>query len=124
MLYLHKHSAYKDTAIDPFSYTSGHWLKCDNMQHAARYIKFDFLALCKKVLEACPGAHEIVRYEKKEGAFNRAFILHMDNGQRVVARIPFRIAGPPRLVTHSEVASIAYCKASSAPLSIIFCKAN
>jgi len=32
----------------------------------------------------------------------------MDNGHRVVARIPFRLAGPRRLVTNSEVATMAY----------------
>lgn len=38
------------------------------------------------------------------------FILHLDNGAKVVARVPFRLAGPPALVTHSEVATIAYGK--------------
>ncbi|KAF2452260.1 kinase-like domain-containing protein [Lineolata rhizophorae] len=100
----------RPTSIDPFSYTSGRWLKCDSLQRKARHINFDYRALCQKAVEACPGASEIVRHEKNEGAFNRVFILHMDDGQRVVARIPFRLAGPRRLATQSEVASMTYLR--------------
>ncbi|KAF2197209.1 hypothetical protein GQ43DRAFT_381526 [Delitschia confertaspora ATCC 74209] len=38
----------------------------------------------------------------------------MDNGQLVV-RIPFRVAGPNRLATNSEVATMAYCTRPSSP---------
>ncbi|CAG8908077.1 unnamed protein product [Penicillium egyptiacum] len=34
----------------------------------------------------------------------------MDTGKRVVARIPTRIAPPPRLTTNSEVATIEYLR--------------
>jgi len=61
-----------------------------------------------KAVDACSGATKVIRYEKKDGGFNRAFILYLDNGVLVVARIPFRIAGPRRLVTNSEVATMAY----------------
>jgi hypothetical protein len=36
------------------------------------------------------------------------FILHLDNGVRVVARVPYRIAGPRRLTMNSEVATMSY----------------
>lgn len=35
----------------------------------------------------------------------------MDNGSSVVARVPTGIAGPPRLTTNSEVATMTYCMA-------------
>jgi len=94
--------------LDPYNYTSGRWLNRDQLQRDARFVEFDFSALCKKVLQLCPGAHEIKSCEKKEGGFNRVFIFTMNNGDRIVARIPFRIAGPERLTTHSEVATMAY----------------
>lgn len=97
-------------ALDPYHYTSGRWLHREEEHQRARYIKFDLNALCRKAIEACPGASRVVNYEKKEGGFNRVFILHLDNGAKVVARVPFRLAGPPALVTHSEVATIAYDK--------------
>lgn len=96
------------TTLDPFAYTSGHWLHQDKAQRQARFIKFDFPLLCQKAVEACPGATKVLRWEKKEGGFNRAFILSMDNGTRVVARLPFRVAGLRGLTTHSEVATMAY----------------
>lgn len=75
---------------------------------------FDFAALCAKAVSVCAGAKEVVRYEKKEGGSNRVFLLYLDNGARVVARVPYPIAGPPRLTTNSEVATMAYSKIESA----------
>ncbi|KAF2499208.1 hypothetical protein BU16DRAFT_603172 [Lophium mytilinum] len=82
---------------NPFSYTTGRWLKNDKLQREARYVKFDFAALCRKVMS-------------KEGGFNRVFILSLDNGARVVARVPYHIAGPRRLTINSEVATMAYVR--------------
>ena len=71
-------------------------------------MKFSFEALCRRVIELCPGAVSIASYEKKEGGFNRVFIFTCDNMKRVVARLPTPIAGPSRLTTNSEVATIKY----------------
>ena len=38
----------------------------------------------------------------------KAFLFTMDSGERIVARVPARIAGPRRLSTNSEVATMAY----------------
>jgi hypothetical protein len=73
-------------------------------------MNFDFDALCRKVIALCPGADSITSYEKKEGGFNRVFIFDTDNAKRIVARLPFALAGPTRLTTSSEVATIKYCK--------------
>ncbi|KAL8913538.1 MAG: hypothetical protein Q9172_007260 [Xanthocarpia lactea] len=83
-----------ETSLDPHTYTSGRWLRRDKSERDARYIKFDFDELRKKVIELCHGAASIASYEKKEGGFNRIFIFSCDNGQRVVARLPTRVAGP------------------------------
>ncbi|KAI9708750.1 MAG: hypothetical protein M1820_003705 [Bogoriella megaspora] len=79
--------------LDPFTYTSGRWLKNDKLEREARYVD------------------RIIRQKKKEGSYNRVFLLHMDNGARVVARVPFQVAGPRRLITNSEVATTAYIRA-------------
>jgi hypothetical protein len=34
---------------------------------------------------------KVVKYDKKEGGFNRVFVLSLDSGARVVARVPYRI---------------------------------
>ncbi|KAK2865461.1 hypothetical protein FQN49_003544 [Arthroderma sp. PD_2] len=80
------------------------------MQRQCRYLQFDFQLLCKTAVKLCPDASNVANYEKKEGGYNRVFILRMDTGKRVVARIPTRVAGPPRLTTNSEVATMAYLR--------------
>jgi hypothetical protein len=96
------------TALDPQAYSSGRWLRRDKLERDLRFIKFNFDVLCRKVLELCPEASSITTYEKKEGGFNRVFVFTLDNAKRVVARLPFALAGPPKLATVSEVATIKY----------------
>jgi hypothetical protein len=100
-------------ALDPHSYTSGRWLRRDKLERDSRYISFDFDALCRRVVELCPGAVSIATVDKKEGGFNMVFVFTADNAKQVVARLPFMLAGPPRLTTNSEVATIKYCKLKS-----------
>ena len=103
------------TAHDIYAYTSGRWLIRDELERNSRYVSFNFDVLCKKILELCPGALSIASYEKKEGGFNKVFIFTTDNGKRIVARLPTRISGPPRLSTNSEVATITYCRSDHPP---------
>lgn len=60
-------------------------------------------------MDVSNGAKYIQNCEKKEGGFNRVFVFTMDDGSRVVARLPFALAGPARLAMASEVATIHYC---------------
>jgi hypothetical protein len=98
------------TGPEPYRYTSGRWLRRDALERESRLIKFDFDALCSRVLALCPGASSVISYDKKEGGFNRIFIFHTDNAKRIVARLPFSLAGPSKLTTNSEVATIKYRK--------------
>jgi len=95
-------------AVNPQSYTSGHWLHRDTLQRRGRHIDFDLSALLDQAVKACPGAQKVINYEKQEGGFNKVFIIQMDNHVKVVARLPTRVAGPPRLTTNSEVATLSY----------------
>lgn len=90
-------------------------MRDDAAQREARRVEFSFPTLRQKAIESCPGAKAVLRYDKLEGNFNRAFIFHMDNGIKVVARIPFSVAGPPSLVTSSEVATLAYSGSVPSP---------
>lgn len=95
---------------DPQVYTSGRWLYRDKLEREARYLQFDFTALSRKVVEVSPGARRVVQHERKDGEFNRGFVFILDNGMRVVAKLPTFLAGPRRLATNSEVATMTYCK--------------
>ncbi|KFY77520.1 hypothetical protein V498_09310 [Pseudogymnoascus sp. VKM F-4517 (FW-2822)] len=99
--------------LDPHTYTSGRWLRHNNLEIDARYITFDFDALCRRVIELCPGATSIAKCDKKEGGFNKVFIFTTDTAETVVARLPFTFAGPPCLATNSEVATIKYLQTNT-----------
>ena len=45
-----------------------------------------------------------------EGNFNKTFLLKMDNGAEVIARIPHPNAGPPHFTTASEVATLCFLR--------------
>jgi hypothetical protein len=85
-------------------------LRRDKLETDSRSIQFSFVALCQKVIELCPEASGIKACRKIEGGFNRVFIFTLDNEKNIVARLPFRLAGPAKLTTISEVATIRYCK--------------
>ncbi|EEP78409.1 predicted protein [Uncinocarpus reesii 1704] len=97
----------------PFAYTAGRWLHLDKEQRQARYLRFDFDALCEKVLSLSPLAASIQSCQKLEGGFSRAFIFTTDDGRRVVAKFPMPVAGSPRFITNSEVATITYLKSNT-----------
>lgn len=94
--------------MHPHIYTTGNWLSNDRLHRDARHVEFDFAALCARAVNVSTSATRVVRYEKKEGGFNRTFLLWLDNEACVVARVPYHIAGPRRLATNSEVATMAY----------------
>lgn len=108
-------SADFDSVDDPHHYTGGRWLHNDQLERDSRYINFDFAALCNKAVNVCPGATKVVRYEKKEGHRHRVFIFNLDNGSRVVGKIPHRDVGRPMLATNSEVATMAFSKTKIVP---------
>jgi hypothetical protein len=89
-------------------YTRGRWLIDDNLERKARYVSFNLAELCAVVITNCSGAERITALERKEGSNARVLIFSLDNGRRVVAKLPTSVAGPKRLTTNSEVATIEY----------------
>ncbi|PPJ59924.1 hypothetical protein CBER1_11384 [Cercospora berteroae] len=81
-----------ENGFDPFVYTQGHWLDRDQTQREARILKFDFDALLDTAVKCSPGALRVVQCEKKEGGFNRVFMIQLDNDATVVACLPTRLA--------------------------------
>lgn len=96
--------------IEPNRHSTGGWLHQDRLQREARYTKLDFDALCEQAVRLFPGSSGVAHCEKIEGGFNRTFILTLDCGSKVVARVPTSVAGPPKLATSSEVATMNYCQ--------------
>lgn len=83
---------------------------------AERRVTFSIPEL-KKAAASATGATECVQIIKlPEGLFNRAFLLVMDNGSEVIARIPTPVAGPAHYVTASEVATMEFMRDLGVPV--------
>ncbi|PGH01067.1 hypothetical protein AJ79_08037 [Helicocarpus griseus UAMH5409] len=77
-----------DSDNDPYTYTAGRWLHQDEVQRHSRLLQFDFPRLCEIAVRLCDGASKVTGYEKKEGGYNRVFILTLYMGKRAVAKAP------------------------------------
>ncbi|RII14889.1 hypothetical protein CUC08_Gglean003811 [Alternaria sp. MG1] len=93
-----------------FCYTNGLWLWNEREQLEARYRRFDVSSLKQAACKAV-GAHECVSLDKiGEGNYNKAYRLEMDDGQKIIAKVPHPNAGPPKLTTASEVATMEFAR--------------
>ncbi|KAF2127779.1 hypothetical protein P153DRAFT_55435 [Dothidotthia symphoricarpi CBS 119687] len=99
------------TDMNPlFCYTSGRWLWNEREQLEARYRRFDVPSLQQAACQAV-GADKCVSIEKiGEGNYNKAYRLEMEDGQKVIAKVPHPNAGPPVLTTTSEVATMEFAR--------------
>ncbi|UPX10411.1 Phosphotransferase enzyme [Ascochyta rabiei] len=97
--------------MDPlFCYTSGRWLWNERKQLEARYRYFDVPSLQKTACQAL-GTERCISFKKiGEGNYNKAYRLEMDNGQKVIAKVPHPNAGPQVLTTSSEVATMEFAR--------------
>ncbi|EEH06805.1 conserved hypothetical protein [Histoplasma capsulatum G186AR] len=93
---------------DLFRYSSGRWLVDEKQQLEQRFVKFNVERLCREAVSLFRDATKCVRVVKVEGNFNKAFLLTMDDGSEVIAKLPCRNAGTRSLITASEVATLQF----------------
>lgn len=102
------HNVQESDAQHIYRYTSGRWLWNEKDQFACRYVEFDLTGLLEVSAKAV-GARRCVQIEKlPEGNFNKVLLLTMDDGKRLIAKIPNPNAGRPHYTTASEVATMDY----------------
>jgi hypothetical protein len=93
-----------------FQYTSGRWLWDETAQFSHRYIKFNVKALTDIAARSI-GSLACVEIRKlPEGNFNKVFLLTMNDGKNVIAKIPNPNAGRPHFTTASEVATMDFVR--------------
>lgn len=93
-----------------YRYTSGRWLWDEPAQLSRRYVKFDMAQLAQIAAESV-GASSCVEIEKvPEGNFNKTFLLTMDDGNKVIAKVPNPNAGRRHFATASEVATMDFVR--------------
>ncbi|TVY85520.1 Altered inheritance of mitochondrial mitochondria protein [Lachnellula suecica] len=90
-----------------YRYSRYRWLSNESENLAIRYRKFNIPALVDAAVHAAGnGARSCVKLLKcTEGQYNKAFLMSMDSGEEVLAKIPNPNAGPAFYTTASEVAT-------------------
>ncbi|THH32404.1 hypothetical protein EUX98_g1750 [Antrodiella citrinella] len=104
-----------DASSPYFTYTSGRWLCNENAQMELRRVVFNVAAL-QRAAVAAVGANSVTSMTKVGENINRVFLLTFDNGKEAIARLPTPIAGPPGLVTASEVATMDFLRRLRVPV--------
>jgi hypothetical protein len=107
----HDGNIVRDCDVQQFyKYTSGRWLWNEKDQFARRYVEFDLQGLLQVSAQAL-GARTCVKVEKMpEGNFSKVFLITMDSGRELIAKIPNPNAGWPHLTTASEAATMDYVR--------------
>jgi len=87
-------------------YTRGRFV-CDEPHNMAkRYVDFNIQEL-QKIAAQATESKSCVDFEKlPEGQNSKAFLLTMDDGAQVVAKLPNPCGGRPHFTTASEVATM------------------
>ena len=84
---------------------------------AKRYAKFNVQALQQIAGQALHSqCVELRKYS--EGLNNKVFLLGMENGKEILARIPNSNPGRPHYVVASEVATLDFVRASKVVISM------
>lgn len=93
-----------------YNYTRSRFACDEENELFQRRVIFDVEGL-RRVAAAATGAARCDKIEKCiDGMFNKAFILTMDDGQEVVAKLPNPNAGRPHFTTASEVATMDFVR--------------
>jgi len=76
-----------------------------------RRVHFDIDGLKSAAVRCTKGATAVTSMIKlPEGTFNKVYLMTLDTGHEIIARIPNPNAGPPDLVTASEVATMTFAR--------------
>ncbi|RAK82140.1 aminoglycoside phosphotransferase family protein [Aspergillus fijiensis CBS 313.89] len=100
----------EQNAKDLHCFTTGRWLWNEKQQLQNLFTPFDVQAL-QEIAASSIEAEKCVSITKRgKGGSNRTFLLTMDDGRKVVAKIPYSIAGPQYYTTAFEVATMEFAR--------------
>ncbi|KAL4950825.1 kinase-like domain-containing protein [Aspergillus filifer] len=97
-----------------YKYQRYRWLSGETEELTVRYREFRLPALLEAATKVIGNnAVECIKILKcAEGQYNKAYILSMNNGQEIVAKLPNPNAGPAFYTTASEVATRQFVRES------------
>ena len=89
-------------------FSRGRFVVDEKHQMEQRYIKFNMNELVRIATRSI-GARGCLSVQKcPDGMYNKCFLLEMDDGQEVIAKVPNPNAGMSHLTTASEVATMDF----------------
>ncbi|KAF1960787.1 phosphotransferase enzyme family protein [Byssothecium circinans] len=93
-----------------FKFTRGRFIVDEAENLRKREIRFDLNKLASIAGDSI-GAKQCISIKKyPDGMFNKAFLMSMDDGREVVAKVPNPNAGVPHFTTASEVATMDFAR--------------
>ncbi|TFY73597.1 hypothetical protein EWM64_g10415 [Hericium alpestre] len=115
-------SLMKDLESELFNYTTGRFLANDALRRRERRRVFDIPGLFSIIAKALHcNTEEIVGFRKlAEGGFNRIFLVTLDTGLQLVARIPYPILIPKAYALASEVATMDFLRSKGLPIPKVY----
>ncbi|EAT88561.1 hypothetical protein HBH56_242210 [Parastagonospora nodorum] len=105
-----------------FSYTAGRFLINEDMRMEERHVEFNDEALQRAAEASVGNKHGKVVSTKKlaEGGFNRVFVLKLQDGFELIAKIPYHIARPEYFATASEAATLTFLRLKGIPVPEVY----
>ncbi|KAJ3513593.1 hypothetical protein NLJ89_g2868 [Agrocybe chaxingu] len=102
--------ASNDRYEDLFKFTSGRWIHNEKKELEKSYHRLNVDAL-KRIAASSAGANSVSDIKKlTESEFHKDFLLSLDNGKEVIARLPLPNAAPPYLIAANQVASMDFAR--------------
>ncbi|KAF4629416.1 hypothetical protein G7Y89_g8732 [Cudoniella acicularis] len=93
-----------------FNFTRARFVRDEEHEMSQRRVKFNMNELARISAQAI-GSKSCVDIKKyPDGMYSKAFLLTMDGGGQVVAKVPNPNAGLPHLTTASEVATMEFAR--------------
>ena len=80
-----------------------------------REFRFDLNRLTRVAADSVGAARCVAVKKYPDGMFNKAFLMSMDDGREVIAKVPNPNAGVPHYTTASEVATMDFVSLSWTP---------
>ncbi|RDW93697.1 phosphotransferase family protein [Aspergillus mulundensis] len=91
-----------------FKFTRGRFIVNEVENLRKREIRFDMNSLARVAADSVGAARCTAIKKYPDGMYNKAFLMSMDDGQEVVAKVPNPNAGVPHFTTASEVATMDF----------------
>jgi len=91
-----------------FTFTRGRFVVNENDQMKRRQIRFNMNELTQIAARSVSSRGCVSVQKCPDGMYNKCFVLTMDDGQEVIAKVPNPNAGVSHFTTASEVATMEF----------------